>query len=130
MNYATALAYLYEQLPMFHRIGKAAYKANLDNTHVLMELLRHPERGLRCVHIAGTNGKGSTSHMLASVLQEAGYRTGLYTSPHLKDFRERVRVNGAMISEEQVVRFIEEHREAFDAIKPSFFEWTVALAFD
>lgn len=130
MNYATALAYLYEQLPMFHRIGKAAYKANLDNTHVLMELLGHPEQGLRCVHIAGTNGKGSTSHMLSSVLQEAGYRTGLYTSPHLKDFRERVRVNGAMISEEQVVRFIEEHREAFDAIKPSFFEWTVALAFD
>ncbi len=130
MNYATALAYLYEQLPMFHRIGKAAYKANLDNTHVLMELLGHPEQGLRCVHIAGTNGKGSTSHMLASVLQEAGYRTGLYTSPHLKDFRERVRVNGSMIEEEQVVRFIEEHREAFDTIKPSFFEWTVALAFD
>lgn len=130
MTYATTLAYLYEQLPMFHRIGKAAYKANLDNTHVLMELLRHPEQGLRCVHIAGTNGKGSTSHMLASVLQEAGYRTGLYTSPHLKDFRERVRVDGAMIPEERVIHFVEAHREAFDLIKPSFFEWTVALAFD
>ncbi|MFZ1686723.1 MAG: folylpolyglutamate synthase/dihydrofolate synthase family protein [Flavobacteriales bacterium] len=130
MTYATTLAYLYEQLPMFHRIGKAAYKANLDNTHVLMELLGHPEQGLRCVHIAGTNGKGSTSHMLASVLQEAGFRTGLYTSPHLKDFRERVRVDGVMITEEGVVAFVETYREAFDVIRPSFFEWTVALAFD
>ena len=128
--YATTLAYLYEQLPMFHRIGKAAYKADLDNTHALMDLLGHPERGLKCVHVAGTNGKGSTSHMLASILQEAGYRTGLYTSPHLKDFRERIRINGAMIPEERVVHFVEEHRAAFDAIKPSFFEWTVALCFD
>lgn len=130
MTYATALAYLYEQLPMFHRIGKAAYKADLNNTHALMDLLGHPERGLKCVHVAGTNGKGSTSHMLASILQEAGYRTGLYTSPHLKDFRERIRINGAMIPEERVVHFVEEHRAAFDAIKPSFFEWTVALCFD
>lgn len=130
MTYATTLAYLYEQLPMFHRIGKAAYKADLNNTHALMDLLGHPERGLKCVHVAGTNGKGSTSHMLASILQEAGYRTGLYTSPHLKDFRERIRINGAMIPEEHVVRFVEQHRTAFDAIKPSFFEWTVALCFD
>lgn len=130
MTYATTLAYLYEQLPMFHRIGKAAYKADLNNTHALMHLLGHPERGLKCVHVAGTNGKGSTSHMLASILQEAGYKTGLYTSPHLKDFRERIRINGAMIPEERVVRFVEEHRAAFDAIKPSFFEWTVALCFD
>lgn len=130
MTYATALAYLYDQLPMFHRIGKAAYKADLNNTHALMDLLGHPERGLKCVHVAGTNGKGSTSHMLASILQEAGYRTGLYTSPHLKDFRERIRINGAMIPEERVARFVEEHRAAFDAIKPSFFEWNVALCFD
>lgn len=130
MTYATTLAYLYEQLPMFHRIGKAAYKADLNNTHALMDLLGHPECGLKCVHVAGTNGKGSSSHMLASILQEAGYRTGLYTSPHLKDFRERIRINGAMIPEERVVRFVEEHRDAFDAIKPSFFEWTVALCFD
>jgi len=130
MTYATALAYLYEQLPMFHRIGKAAYKGDLGNTHALMDMLGHPEQGLRCVHVAGTNGKGSTSHMLASVLQEAGYKTGLYTSPHLKDFRERVRINGAMIPEQHVVHFVEAYRPAFDAIKPSFFEWTVALAFD
>jgi dihydrofolate synthase/folylpolyglutamate synthase len=115
---------------MFSRIGKAAYKADLENTHALMRMLDHPERGLKCVHIAGTNGKGSTSHMLASVLQEAGYRTGLYTSPHLKDFRERIRVNGAMIPRENVVAFVERYRSAFEPIAPSFFEWTVALAFD
>jgi dihydrofolate synthase/folylpolyglutamate synthase len=128
-RYSSVLAYLYGQLPMFHRIGKAAYKADLHNTFSLMELLGHPERGSKCVHIAGTNGKGSTSHMIASVLQEAGYRTGLYTSPHLKDFRERIKVNGAMIPEERVIDFVEEHRASFDAISPSFFEWTVALAF-
>lgn len=130
MTYAETLAYLYAQLPMFHRIGKAAYKADLTNTHALMEALGHPERGLRCVHIAGTNGKGSTSHMLASVLQEAGFRTGLYTSPHLKDFRERIRINGAMIPEAAVTAFVETHRAAFEPIQPSFFEWTVGLAFD
>ncbi|MBL8001428.1 MAG: bifunctional folylpolyglutamate synthase/dihydrofolate synthase [Flavobacteriales bacterium] len=130
MTYAETLAYLFAQLPMFHRIGKAAYKADLHNTHALMDALGHPERGLRCVHIAGTNGKGSTSHMLASILQEAGLRTGLYTSPHLKDFRERIRVNGAMIPEEAVTAFVERHRTAFEPIAPSFFEWTVGLAFD
>lgn len=129
MDYAGALAYLYGQLPMFHRVGKAAYKADLRNTHALMELLGHPERGLRCVHVAGTNGKGSTSHLLASVLHCAGYRTGLYTSPHLKDFRERIRIDGAMIPERAVVRFVERSRDAFAPITPSFFEWTVALAF-
>ena len=115
---------------MFHRIGKAAYKADLNNTHALMEMLGHPERGLRCVHVAGTNGKGSTSHMLASILQEAGYRTGLYTSPHLKDFRERIRINGQMIPQAAVTTFVQEHRATFEPIAPSFFEWTVALAFD
>ncbi len=130
VTYADTLAYLYAQLPMFHRIGKAAYKADLVNTHALMDALGHPEQGLKCVHIAGTNGKGSTSHMLASVLQEAGYRTGLYTSPHLKDFRERIRISGAMIPEEAVTAFVETHRSTFEPIAPSFFEWTVGLAFD
>lgn len=129
MDYERTLAYLYAQLPMFSRIGKAAYKADLDNTHALMRMLDHPEIGLKCVHVAGTNGKGSTSHMLASVLHEAGYRTGLYTSPHLKDFRERIRINGEMIPQEVVVDFVERYREQFDHIAPSFFEWTVALAF-
>ncbi len=130
MDYERTLAYLYTQLPMFSRIGKAAYKADLDNTHALMRMLDHPEIGLKCIHVAGTNGKGSTSHMLASVLHEAGYRTGLYTSPHLKDFRERIRINGEMIPQEAVVEFVARYRDRFDAIKPSFFEWTVALAFD
>jgi dihydrofolate synthase / folylpolyglutamate synthase len=130
VTYPETLAYLYAQLPMFHRIGKAAYKADLDNTHALMDALGHPEQGLKCVHIAGTNGKGSTSHMLASVLQEAGLCTGLYTSPHLKNFRERIRINGAMITEEAITAFVETHRAAFEPIQPSFFEWTVGLAFD
>ncbi len=130
MDYPATLEYLFARLPMFSRIGKAAYKADLDNTHALMAMLDHPERGLRCVHIAGTNGKGSTSHMLASILQETGLRTGLYTSPHLKDFRERIRVNGEMIPEAAVTAFIELYRDRFEPITPSFFEWTVALAFD
>lgn len=115
---------------MFHRIGAAAYKADLSNTHRLMEQLDHPENGFRSIHVAGTNGKGSTSHMLASILECAGYKTGLYTSPHLLDFRERIRINGTMISEEAVTGFVERHRSSFDEIAPSFFEWTVALAFD
>ena len=128
MTYAETLAYLFARLPMFQRIGKAAYKADLSNTHALMDLTGHPERGLRCVHVAGTNGKGSTSHLMASVLQEAGYKVGLHTSPHLKDFRERFRINGKVITEEEVVRFVEEHRAGFEPIQASFFEWGVALA--
>lgn len=128
MTYAETLAYLYAQLPMFQRIGKAAYKADLVNTHALMDLLGHPERGLRCVHVAGTNGKGSTSHVLASILQEAGYKVGLHTSPHLKDFRERFRINGNMVPEEVVVRFVEDHRAGFEPVNASFFEWGVAFA--
>ena len=128
MTYAETLAYLYARLPMFQRIGKAAYKADLTNTHALMELTGHPERGLRCVHVAGTNGKGSTSHLIASVLQEAGYKVGLHTSPHLKDFRERFRINGEMISEAEVVGFVERYRAGFEPIEASFFEWGVALA--
>ena len=130
MTYSETLAYLYAQLPMFQRVGKAAYKADLGNTHALMDLLDHPERGLRCVHVAGTNGKGSTSHMIASVLQEAGYTVGLHTSPHLKDFRERFRINGAMVRENEVVEFVERYRAGFEPIQASFFEWGVAFALD
>jgi dihydrofolate synthase / folylpolyglutamate synthase len=128
LTYQETLAYLYAQLPMFQRIGKAAYKADLSNTHALMAILDHPERSLRCVHVAGTNGKGSTSHMIASVLQEAGYRTGLHTSPHLKDMRERFRIDGRMIPEKDVIAFVEQYRERFEPVKASFFEWGVALA--
>src|SRR5690606_38153350 len=97
VDYPDTLAYLYARLPMYQRIGAAAYKADLSNTHALMALTGHPERGLRCVHVAGTNGKGSTSHLIASALHEAGYTVGLHTSPHLKDFRERFRINGNMV---------------------------------
>lgn len=130
MTYKETLAYLYQQLPMFHRVGAAAYKANLDNTWAICNMLGNPERRLRCIHVAGTNGKGSTSHMLAAVLQSAGFKTGLYTSPHLKDFRERIRINGKMIPRKTVTTFVEKHRAGFEKIQPSFFEWTVGLAFD
>ncbi|MBP8824331.1 MAG: bifunctional folylpolyglutamate synthase/dihydrofolate synthase [Flavobacteriales bacterium] len=130
MEYSATLAYLHERLPMFSRIGKAAYRADLGNTHALMDLLGHPEQGLKCVHIAGTNGKGSTANMIASVLQEAGYRTGLHTSPHLRDFRERFRINGGMIPREAVTAFVEQHRDTFEPIGASFFEWGVALVLD
>lgn len=129
MDYEQTLAYLYARLPMYSRIGKAAYKADLSNTHALMDALGHPEQGLKCIHVAGTNGKGSVAHMLASVLQEAGYKTGLHTSPHLKDFRERFRINGEMVPKEAVSAFVEDHRAAFEPIEASFFEWGVALAF-
>ena len=129
MNYPETLDYLFGQLPMYQRIGNAAYKANLDNTYRLSELLHHPEKKFKCVHIAGTNGKGSTSHMLASILQEAGYKVGLYTSPHLKDFRERIKINGEMIPESEVIDFVEEYKNEFEKIQLSFFEWTVGLAF-
>ena len=130
MNYRDTLDYLFSQLPMFHRIGAAAYKANLDNTIALCDLLDQPEQSFKSIHIAGTNGKGSVSHMIASVLQEAGYRTGLYTSPHLKDFRERIRVNGKMIPKSKVSSFVKRYSKDFEQIQPSFFEMTVGLAFD
>jgi len=120
---------MYSQLPMFHRVGAAAYKANLDNTIAICNLLNDPHKKFKSIHIGGTNGKGSTSHMLASVLQEAGYKVGLYTSPHLKDFRERIRVNGKMISKNYVVDFVEKYKTDFEKIQPSFFEMTVGLAF-
>lgn len=128
MTYNQTLAYLFEQLPMFHRIGAAAYKADLGNTIALCNILGNPEKDFRSIHIAGTNGKGSTSHFLASVLQEAGYKTALFTSPHLKDFRERIRINGRMISKREVTAFVKKHQYEFKDLQPSFFEWTFALA--
>jgi len=115
---------------MYQRVGKAAYKADLSNTVKLAEYLGHPEKAFKSIHVAGTNGKGSTSHMLASVLQEAGYKVGLYTSPHLKDFRERIKINGAMISEAAVSDFVSAHKTYFEANQLSFFEMTVGLAFE
>jgi len=114
---------------MFHRVGPAAYKPGLDNTCALLEMVGNPHEGLKTVHIAGTNGKGSTSHMIAAALQLAGYKTGLYTSPHLRDFRERIRINGAMISEDAVAEFVNQYHDAWQSIQPSFFEITVAMCF-
>ena len=128
MNYQETLDYLYQQLPMFTRIGSAAYKKDLTNTIALCEVLGNPQKQIKTIHIAGTNGKGSSSHMLASILQEAGYKVGLYTSPHLKDFRERIRINGKMIAEQEVISFVEKYKEPFETIAPSFFEWTFALS--
>ena len=130
MNYTECLDFLYSQLPMFQRQGAAAYKADLSNTIALMDMLDHPQKSFPAIHIAGTNGKGSSAHMISSVLQQQGYKTGLYTSPHLVDFRERIRVNGEMISEEAVVKFVENHKERFTPIQPSFFEITFAMALD
>ena len=130
MNYQQTLDFLFSQLPMFQRIGKAAYKANLDNTLALDKYFMYPHKSFKTIHIAGTNGKGSVSHMLAAVLQKAGYKTGLYTSPHLRDFRERIKINGEEIPEDKVVEFVEKHKEGFAPVKPSFFELTVAMAFD
>ncbi len=130
MNYAETLTYLYSQSPDFQNVGKKAYKPGLDNTLRLDEHFGHQHRSFKSIHVAGTNGKGSTSHMLAAVLQTAGYRVGLYTSPHLIDFRERIKVNGEMISEQEVIDFAEKNREAVERIRPSFFELTMMMAFD
>lgn len=129
MNYQQTIEYLFAQLPMFSRLGAAAYKKDLHNTIALCEALGNPHHQFKSIHIAGTNGKGSTSHMLAAILQTAGYKTGLYTSPHLQDFRERIKVNGAMCSEEFVVRFTEQVQPLIAELQPSFFEITVAMAF-
>ncbi len=129
-TYRETLDYLFSQLPMYQRDGKAAIKKDLNNTMALCKLLGNPEEKFRSIHIAGTNGKGSTAHMMASIFQEAGYKTGLYTSPHLKDFRERIKINGSMIKELDVIDFVESHQAIFQDIRPSFFEWTVALAFN
>jgi dihydrofolate synthase / folylpolyglutamate synthase len=129
MNYRQTLDYLFAQLPMFHRIGAAAYRADLNNTIALCTLLSHPENDFKSIHIAGTNGKGSTSHLIASVLQSAGYKTGLYTSPHLKDFRERIRVNGKKIPKSYICEFVNQHKRSFEPVHPSFFEYTAVMAF-
>lgn len=130
MNYQQTLDYLFQQLPMYQRVGNAAYKTDLQNTIELCEILGNPQHKFKSIHIAGTNGKGSTSHMLASILQEAGYKVGLYTSPHLKDFRERIKVDGETISEGEVIEFVNLYKNNFEQINLSFFEWTVGLAFD
>lgn len=130
MDYQQTLNYLYNQLPMFTRVGASAFKTDLTNTIVLCERVGNPQYKFKSVHVGGTNGKGSTSHMLAAILQKAGYKTGLYTSPHLRDFRERIRINGQMISEQEVVDFVAQYQHDFETIQPSFFEMTVAMAFD
>lgn len=130
MTYSETLDYLFSSLPMYHRIGQAAYKADIANTVQLMSHLGNPERKFRSIHVAGTNGKGSVSHTLASVLMQAGYKVGLYTSPHLVDFRERIRINGQMIPEQEVAGFVGQHRDFMQTLQLSFFEMTVGLAFD
>ena len=129
MNYKEAIDYLFNVAPLFQNIGAGAYKEGLENTRTLDEHFGHPHRTYRTIHVAGTNGKGSVSHTLAAILQSAGYRVGLYTSPHLVDFRERIRVNGEMIPEERVIDFVENERSFFEPLHPSFFELTTALAF-
>ncbi len=129
MTYREAIDYIMNALPMFQRIGVDAYKADLNNAYRLDEYFGHPHQHFKTIHIAGTNGKGSVSHMLASVLQSAGYRTGLFTSPHMIDFRERIRVNGNMISKKYITEFTEQHQKLFSDIQPSFFEMSVFLAF-
>lgn len=130
MTYPETIEYLYARLPMFTRVGVAAYKKDLHNTIELCKALGDPQNQFKCVHVAGTNGKGSTCHMLAAILQRAGYKTGLYTSPHVKAFGERIRVNGRMIDEAFVVDFVERTQELTDKVEPSFFELTVAMAFE
>lgn len=129
MNYQETLNYLYNSTPVFEHVGAVAYKEGLQNTLALDKHFNHPHTNFKTIHIAGTNGKGSCSHSLASILQEAGYKVGLYTSPHLVDFRERIRVNGRCISKERVVKFVEDERKFFEPLHPSFFELTTALAF-
>ncbi|MCT4630272.1 folylpolyglutamate synthase/dihydrofolate synthase family protein [Winogradskyella sp.] len=130
MNYQDTINWMFQQLPMYQNKGKAAYKEDLSNTLILAKHLNNPERRFKSIHVAGTNGKGSTSHLLASVLQEAGYKVGLYTSPHLKDFRERIRINGKVISKQFVIGFIKRNKSFFEANHLSFFEMTVGMAFD
>ena len=130
MKYQEALHWMFHRLPMYQLQGASAYKEDLKNILLLANYLGNPERNLKCIHVAGTNGKGSTSHLLASILQEAGYSVGLYTSPHLKDFRERIKINNEMISEDFVVEFVNKHRFFFESHELSFFEMSVGLAFD
>lgn len=130
MDYSETLHYLYTSIPVFQREGASAYKPGLGTSMALDRYLGNPHKAYRTIHVAGTNGKGSTSHLLAAILQESGYKVGLYTSPHLVDFRERIRVNGKMIPREYVVDFVEQHRKFFETLQPSFFELTSSMAFD
>ena len=130
MKYSETTQWLFSQLPLYQNVGKSAYKADLSQTLKLSKQLNHPEHQFKSIHVGGTNGKGSTAHMLASVLQEAGYKVGLYTSPHLKDYRERIRINGEMISEDFVVDFVAHNKSFFETNALSFFEMSVGMAFD
>ncbi len=130
MTYQDTVNWMFKQLPMYQNQGKSAYRANLDNIVLLADYLNFPEKNFKSIHVAGTNGKGSTSHMLASILQEAGYNVGLYTSPHLKDFRERIKINGQEVGELFVVDFIDKHQGFFESHSLSFFEMTVGMAFE
>lgn len=129
MNYQQTTAYLFSVTPVFEKIGAGAYKEGLENSWALDKHFGHPHRQFRSIHVAGTNGKGSCSHTIAAVLQAAGYRVGLYTSPHLVDFRERIRINGECIPEQYVIDFVEKERAFFEPLHPSFFELTTAIAF-
>jgi dihydrofolate synthase/folylpolyglutamate synthase len=130
MDYQETLDYLYAQLPMFTRVGESAYRKDLYNTIALCAAIDNPQHKFKSIHVGGTNGKGSVSHMLAAILQTAGYKTGLYTSPHLKDFRERIRINGQMIPHQNIIHFVEQNQHLFQQLSPSFFEVTVAMAFE
>src|SRR5690554_791796 len=129
MTYNETLEYLYNQMPEYQRIGDKAYKEGLENSLALDEIFHRPHQRYKTIHVGGTNGKGSVSHLLAAILQESGYKVGLYTSPHLIDFRERIRVNGEMISREFVMDFVEQYRKQFEPVMPSFFELTMEMAF-
>ena len=130
MTYSETINYLFNSTPLFQNVGKDAYKEGLDNTHLLDEHFGYPHRKFKTIHVAGTNGKGSCSHTLAAILQSAGYKVGLYTSPHLIDFRERIRINGTPVSQEYVIDFVKNHRSFFEPLHPSFFELTTAMAFN
>ncbi len=129
MNYSESISFLYAQLPVFHREGSKAYKPGLGNIEALCELMGNPERSFKSLHIAGTNGKGSSSHFMASILQEHGYKVGLYTSPHLHSFTERIKINGVKVAEEWVADFVSNNLNLIEKVRPSFFEWTVIMAF-
>ncbi len=129
MNYQETLTYLYENVPMFQQVGKTAYKEGLENTCLLDKYFNHPHRKFKTIHIGGTNGKGTCSHTLAAILQSAGYKTGLYTSPHLIDFRERIKINGIPLSKKYVIDFVEEYKSFYETLAPSFFELTTSMAF-
>src|SRR5574344_444445 len=129
MTYEETIKYLYEKVPSFQNVGKAGYKEGLENTLLLDSYFDHPHQAFKTIHVAGTNGKGSCSHTLAAILQQAGMKVGLYTSPHLLDFRERIKVNGRMASEQFVIDFVEKGKSFFEPLHPTFFELTTAMAF-